>query len=126
MTSSMNNQDYVYVNYFPETNQLNCPTRKYDHIDLISLRESLLENDKDYLTILKKDERYKFIMKTNFIVKLSNEEIIKIFKEIISTQNHKDICPCYISYNENETYHWLDNDFKNKFENKLFFATLFR
>ena len=67
MTSSMNNQDYVYVNYFPETNQLNCPTRKYDHIDLISLRESLLENDKDYLTILKKGERYKFIMKTNMM-----------------------------------------------------------
>ena len=31
------------------------------------------------------------------------------------------------NYREGDTkVNWLDNDFKNKFENKSFFATLFR
>ena len=64
-------------------------------------------------------------MKKKIIDKLSNEEIITILKEIISGK-HNIICPCYISYNKNEIYHWFDNEFKNKFEGKLHFSTFYR
>jgi hypothetical protein len=119
-------ESFVNVNYFPETDNLNWPTTQYEHIDHTRLRNSLIDKDKDYQTIINDGKRYKFIMQKKFIDKLSNKEIIIILKEIISGNDYSNICPCYISYSREETYHWLDNEFKNKFQNKLYFNTFHR
>lgn len=121
MTSA--NEDYMFVNFFPETNGLVLPIVKYRNIELISKHNELLENDKDQQTMLNNGDRYRFVIKKDFIMSTQMVNLINMLKEIISGKYDNNICPMYIKINQDETYYWHNDDFKNRYENKLYFNT---
>lgn len=118
------NENYMFVNFFPETNGLVLPFVKYRNIELISEHDKLLENDKDHQTMLKNGDRYRFVIKKDFIMSTNTTGLINMLKEIISGKYDNNICPMYIKINKVETYYWHNDDFKNTYENKLYFHTL--
>lgn len=120
--------DYIFVYFFPKTENLNWPLTKYSHIEHIERKNSLINNDEDYKTVVNYEKWFRFVMKKDFIKSLTNEEIIIILKKIISNNyDVTNICPVYICYDKNTiNYCWSNKEFKNKFEDNLFFDTFYR
>jgi hypothetical protein len=117
------NKDYMFVNFFPKTNGMILPSVKYRNIELISERIELLKNDKDQQTILNNGDRYRFVIKKDFIMSTNITDLINTLKKIISGDYDSNICPMYIKTNNVDTYYWHNDDFKNTYENKLYFHT---
>lgn len=121
-------QEYIFVYFFPETENLNWPLTKYFHIEHIERKNTLIDNDEDYKTVRNNGKWFRFVMKKDFIKHLTNEEIIIILKKIISNNyDVTNICPVYICYDKTTiNYCWSNNEFKNKFEDNLFFDTFYK
>ncbi len=55
-------QDYIFVYFFPKTENLNWPLTKYLYIEHIERKNTLIDNDEDYKTVRNYEKWFIFVM----------------------------------------------------------------